>query len=292
MKKLFISFALLSAFSICKATVPEFSLHVKLFIKNDSARTVIFGYDPIASDSMIYKRENWFSDEFYGGEQLYPPGQTGDLDFRMSGYYVNRPELGIDGSDGGPIDISKKPTVDRFTRQFGIEFHPVPGTTIARMDWDPQSIPAIIKHITLASFHFPHTLRLDMKNTGSFVFPLKDSGEDLYSNMILTLYYNEDIPIDGVADLNTPEAIAIYPNPMNARSRLHFTMNEDCNIALSAYDVTGKKIFERKVNAFAGDNTIDLAKNDFSSHPGVYLIRLSGIEGSNIISKSQTLIVR
>src|SRR2546430_417678 len=192
MKTLFVLSLSLVLCSICNAQLPEFSLHVKLFINNDSARTVIFGYDPAASDSMVYRRETWFSDEFYGGEQLYPPSQTGDLDFRMSGYYVDRPELGIAGSDGGPIDIRKKPALDSFTLKYGIEFHPIHGTTNARIQWDPQAIPAIIKHITVASNFFPHTIRFDMKTISSFVFPLKDSGEDLYANMIVTLYYNKE----------------------------------------------------------------------------------------------------
>ena len=294
MKKLFVLLVLLAATTTSNATVPEFSLHVKLFINSDSARTVIFGYDPSASDSMIYGKEIWFSNEFPGGEQLYPPAQAGDLDFRMSGFYIDRPELGIEGSDGGPIDIRKKPTLDSFTLAYGIEFHPVPGTTNARMDWNPQDIPAIIKHITLASYHFPHSIRLDMVNTSSFVFPLADSGEDLYSNMILTLYYNQvDLEVAAVHQTNiSSEDVVVYPNPMDTRLNLRFMLMENSRVTLSVYDVTGKKVLERTINGFAGENDVDLLRNDLSSHAGVYLIRLSGVEGSNSFERSATIVVR
>jgi len=292
MKKYLTLLILLSSFGIAGAQLPEFSLHVKLFINNDSARTVIFGYDPAASDSMVYGKEKWFSNEFYGGEQLYPPGQTGDLDFRMSGFYVNRPELGLDGSDGGPIDIRKKPTLDSFALQYGLEFHPVPGTTNAKMEWNPQLIPASIRHLTLASSYFPHVVRLDMKTGGSFVFPLKDSGEDLYSNMILTLYYNEDIPPLGVSSSNALQSISIFPNPLDSRSKLHFVLNENCKVTLSAFDVVGAKVFEKSINAFSGENEIELSKSDFSTHAGAYLLRLSGIQNGEAYMKTQTVIVR
>ena len=289
MKKLFVFIVLITGISVAQAQLPEFSLHVKLFVNNDSARTIIFGYDPAASDSMVYKRESWFSDEFTGGEQLYPFGQSGDLDFRMSGFYVNRPELGIDGSNGGPIDIRMKPNLDSFNLKYGLECVVVHGTKNARIEWNPQLIPPIIKHVTLASYHFPSKIRLDMKTASNFVIPLIDSGEDLYSNMILTIYYNEEIQSGVNAVASTPiEDLLFYPNPLDSRSKLHFTMIEDKKLTLSAYDITGKKIFQRNIIATTGTNDVDLNKNDFASHSGVYLIRLSG-DG---FEKSATIIVR
>lgn len=285
MKKLIVLFVLFAGISASHAQLPEFSLHVKLFVNNDFAKTVIFGYDTAASDAMVYKKESWFSDEFSGGEQEYPPGQPGDLDFRMFGAYIERPEL----QDGGPIDIRKKPALDSFTLKYGIKLIVVHGTTNAKIVWNPDFIPPIIKHITLASYKFPSKIRLDMKNVSEFVIPLKDSGEELYSNMILTLYYNKEID----PPLNVVSAMALkdfflYPNPMDSRSKLHFTINGDSRLSLSVYDITGKKIYERFINAQEGNNAIDLSKNDFSSHPGVYLIRLNG----DRFEKSSTIIVR
>jgi len=295
MKKYVTLLVFLAAFGVGKAQVPEFSLHVELFINNDSARTVIFGYDPTASDSMVYLKETWFSAEFPpAGEQLLPPPfSTDDLDFRMTGNYINRPELEIDGSDGGPIDIRKKPALDSFTLKYEIDLQIVPGTTNAKLEWNAQAIPAIINRITLASYHFPDSLRLDMKNTSSFILPLIDSG-GLYSSMILTLYYNTvEIVKAGVnpAATSSPDELTLYPNPLDSRSKLHFIMNEDSRVTLSAYDITGKKVFERMIGAVSGENTIDLGRNDLSSHPGVYLFRLTGIENGKPFEKSSTIIV-
>ena len=294
MKKYIALFVLLTAFSAAKSQTPEFSLHVKLFVNNDSARTVVFGYDPAASDTMIYRRESWFSEEFPGGEQPYPPAYPGDLDFRMSGFYVNRPELGVDNSDGGPIDIRKRPTLDSFILKYGIECHVVHGTRNARMEWNPQLIPVKINRITLASYVFPHVIRLDMKTVSSFVFPLKDSGEDLYSNMILTLYYNTvELEKASVKSAGaSPDELTLYPNPMDSRSKLHFVMNEDSRVTLSIYDITGKKILDREVDAFSGDNSLDLWRNDLSSHAGVYLLRLRGTDKGKSFERSKTIIVR
>jgi hypothetical protein len=278
-----------------EAQLPEFSLHTKLFVNNDSVRTIVFGYDPAASDSMVYGKETWFSDEFPGGEQKYPGAQIGDLDFRLTGNYINRPELEDIVGNGGPIDIRKKPALDSFIVKYEIDLQVVHGTTNARMEWNPQLIPAKINRITLASYHFQHTFRLDMKSVSSFVFPLKDSGEDLYSSMILTLYYNtteiEKAAVKPIAG-SSPDEITFYPNPMDSRSKLHFMASEDSRLTLFAYDVTGRKVLERMVNATEGENTVELSRNDLSSHPGVYLIRLSGIEGGHSFEKSNTIIVR
>lgn len=289
MKKFIVFFVLLAAFSTSKSQTPEFSLHAKLYVNNVLVKTVIFGYDPSASDSMLYRKEPWFSDEFTGGEQLYPPGQSGDLDFRMSGFYVGRPELGLDGSDGGPIDIRNKPARDTFSLKYGIECNLVHGTTNAKIVWNPDFIPPIVKHITLASYKFPSKIRLDMKNVSEFVIPLIDSGDELYSNMILTLYYNKEIdpPLNAVSSV-TLNDFFLYPNPMDSRSKLHFMMSEDCRLTLAIYDITGKKVYDRFFNALEGENIVDLSKNDFSAHPGVYLIRLNG-DG---FEKSSTVIVR
>lgn len=290
MKKYITLIVLLAAFGAAKAQLPEFNLHVKLFINNDSARTVVFGYDPAASDSMKYNKETWFSDEFPGGEQEYPPGQPGDLDFRMTGYYISRPEL----QGGGPIDIRKKPALDSFILKYEIDIQFVPGTTNAKIQWNPQEIPAKINYLTLASYHFPHTIRLDMKKQSSFILPLKDSGESLYSSMILTLYYNttelEKLGVNSESASN--EELSLYPNPMNSHSKLHFMLNEDSRVTLSAYDVTGKKVYAQIIDGIKGENIINLTKNDLSSHPGVYLIRLSGSQGSHSFERSNTIIVR
>jgi hypothetical protein len=294
MKKYIALLVFFTAFGNSNAQLPEFSLHVKLFINNDSARTVIFGYDPKASDSMLYRKEAWFSDEFPGGEQVYPSAQTGDLDFRMAGFYINRPELFEEGNDGGPIDIRKKPVLDSFTLKYEIDLQVVPGTTNARIEWNPQPIPAIINRITLASYHFPDSLRLDMKKTSSFVLPLADSGEDLYSSMILTLYYNkvnlENASVNSTAQ--SSDELMLYPNPMDSHSKLHFMMNDNSRLTLSAYDITGKKIFSRSVDAVVGENTLDLDKNDFFTRSGVYLIRLAGIKDAHTFERSNTIIVR
>jgi len=295
MKKFFFSIILLAAW-YCSgyAQLPEFSLHVKLFVNDDSARTVIFGYDPSASDSMLYGKETWFSAEFPpSGEQPEPPAFGDDFDFRMSGFYVNRPELGVDGSDGGPIDIRKKPSDNSFTLDYGIRCHVLAGTTNARMEWSPQSIPAIIKHITLSSSYFPHTIRLDMKSVASFVIPLKDSGEDIYSNIILRIYYNKEIDQTGVPSDPSllSENLVCYPNPFDSRSTLQFFVKEECDLTLSGYDITGSKAFERSIHAFAGENNVDIGKDDLSMHTGMYFLRLTGNQAGKPFAKYSSILV-
>jgi hypothetical protein len=134
-----------------------------------------------------------------------------------------------------------------------------------------------------------------MKSASSFVFPLTDSGADLYSNMILTLYYNTtelEKAAVGSAGSNVDQSLSFIPNPLDNRSKLHFFVSESGRYTLSAYDITGKKVFERVANAIGGENIIELQRNDFSAHSGLYLIHLTGTEAGRSFTRSNTIIVR
>jgi hypothetical protein len=286
MKKLFLSFFLMvPAFASGNAQVPEFALKVKFFrdVATTSNKTIAFGFDANASDT-LEGPQKWLPD--LGGEQLAPPAGF-DWDFRLTGNFIGR----ISDLQGGSyVDIRKKPNDMGFILLFEMDMIENDFTK-ARIEWDNSSIPAKIKHIMIASNQDPFHPRLDMKNTSSFDFPSRDSIQ-YYGSMVVKLYYNQE-PADVRSQVNiSSDEFTLYPNPMDSRSKLHFFAKDDSRMTLSAYDVTGRKVFERMISAHAGENTIDLGRDDISAHSGVYLIRLSGIEGGKSFEKSTTIIVR
>jgi hypothetical protein len=285
MKKLIIASLYLSLWIAGNLFAQEFSLPVSIYVDSNAVipnRTVVFGYDPTALDAL--EGQKWFPE--YGGEQGLAPA-SGDFDFRLSGEFINRSS---DLPDGSYVDIRKKPDTISFTLQYEIDML-VSLATNAKIKWNSASIPSIIQHITLSSALTPNKIRLDMKTTDSLVFPIRDS-ISYYRSMILTLYYNRDLQNAVSESSSHRSGFSVYPNPIDSYSKLHFYLNEGSHIELSIFDVIGKKVFDKTVDALAGENTIELSKNEFSSHPGIYLLRFSGLEKGSSFVKTQTLIVR
>ncbi|MFI5263632.1 MAG: T9SS type A sorting domain-containing protein [Candidatus Kapaibacterium sp.] len=292
MKKLLLIFALIAfVFSNANAQIPEFGLRVKFFRDTATSpnKTIAFGYDPTAADTLEDNGKKppnykWYPD--LGGEQDAPPGGL-DWDFRLSGAFIGRYS---DLPSGSLVDIRKKPTGPSFRLQFEIDMIENDLTNV-HLEWDNTSIPAIVKHILLASNQDTLHPRLDMKTTSSFSFSRRDSIEH-YGSMILTLYYNSDPADVAVSALLTSEQLSIYPNPMDSRSKLHFFATADSRLTLSAYDITGKKVFERRIDALAGDNDVAIGTEDLSSRTGVYLFRLTGNMSGKPFTRSANGIVR
>jgi hypothetical protein len=281
MKKLLVLTAVFALTRIGGLKAQEFKLTV-VFSGMNITRPVTFGYDLNASDSMTDSQ--W-------GELYTPPFiQPGDLGVRMRNLTLGRTYLSADGNDGGPVDIRRKPPQNSFELQYEIyetkwdNNYPNP----VSMAWDNTSIPTSVKHIYLSSEdNGNHAIRLDMKTVTRFDIP--DSQYN-YSNILITLLY--DNGNSSVHSNDGTDAITVFPNPIDSRSKLHFMMSADNQVMLSVYDITGRKMFNRTIYAAAGENTVELSKNDFSAHSGIYLIRLTGLQIDNTFQKTATIIVQ
>ena len=283
MKKVVLFSAVLMIFAINSAIAQEFKLKV-LVQANGLSRNLAFGYDPNASDSMTDVQWN---------EMMLPSGGApGDFDARMTSSVTKRTYLTSEGNDGGYTDIRHKPARDSFQLQFELNNNGYNLGVPTTLYWDNTVIPAIIKHIYLSPETDPdEKIRLDMKQENQFTIPSRFDSASKYTPMLITILYNQEIM--GVRSQNTASNdLTIFPNPMDSRSSLHFIISDEARLTLSAYDITGKKVFERKVNAIMGENTIELGKNDFAAHSGIYLLRLTGMENADPFGKTATIIVQ
>ena len=66
-------------------------------------------------------------------------------------------------------------------------------------------------------------------------------------------------------------ALDIYPNPASDNATIKYTLNKDVsNVAISLYDITGRKIFTQNLGMRSGENIepiqCDILKN------GLYII--------------------
>jgi hypothetical protein len=283
MKKLLLIVALSAGLGIGELKAQEFKLTV-VFMGTKVTMPVTFGYDLAASDSM--------TDTQWGETQPPPFIQPGDLAARMRNFTLGRTYLSADGNDGGPVDIRRKPTQDNFVLQYEMydtkwdNGYPDPVSLL----WDNANIPAIIKHIYLSSEdNGNHKIRLDMRTVSRFDMP---DSNPAYSNILITLLYNRETMAVHSNDNNVGDRMTIFPNPMDSRSKLHFILPGESRVMLAAYDITGRKVFEKPINAIAGENTIELTKNDFFAQLGIYLLRLTGSESSNALEKTTTIVVQ
>jgi hypothetical protein len=280
MKKLFWIGAIL--FSFTTTWAQEFKLTVTVRA-NNIVRNLTFGFDPSANDTMTDAK--W-------GEVLLPSAiGPGDFDARMSSRILNRSYLISEGNNGGPVDIRQKPATDSFILQYELYNNAYDVGVPVKFDWDNTNIPPIIKHIYLTPEGNPDIkVRLDMKVENHLDVPARTDSLSLYNYTLVTILYNREtmaVHQAGSASID----LAIYPNPMDSRSNLHFTSDKLSKYLLSAYDITGKKVFEKAIISEIGENTVDLNKKDFGLRSGMYLLRLTP-EDASLARRNITVIVQ
>jgi hypothetical protein len=262
----------------------EFSLHLQYFVNGSATpnRTVVFGFDPTASDSLT-DGVKWLSEEFAGGEQEYPSDPFGDIDCRWGGQVINRPYLG----SGGPIDIRRKPTGDHFQLPYELDLRAI-GASSVRIAWNKSLIPASINHIFMSSGVFPTRIRLDLKEQSEFILPVKDSS-GLYDRMIFTILYNQDNL--GVPAINSENSeIVISPSIIASTTPMTLWLNEDKTVAIKIMDVMGRKISETIMDVHSGSNTIPSTLLR-TLIPGMYTVQIIEASTSTFLGY-QKLIVR
>ncbi|HBY17685.1 MAG TPA: glycoside hydrolase, partial [Candidatus Marinimicrobia bacterium] len=76
-----------------------------------------------------------------------------------------------------------------------------------------------------------------------------------------------------------------YPNPFNATTVIHFSLDASANVSFTLYDLAGREIRSMKQkNCSSGPNTLPLDLSGLSS--GLYLYTLStGQQGQRRIGK-------
>lgn len=71
------------------------------------------------------------------------------------------------------------------------------------------------------------------------------------------------------------------PNPFDEQTFIEFSLNQNIEVEFNVYDLVGKVVHTRTVNAVAGENRIDLNASELNLNSGIYLYSL-GIDGQNV----------
>jgi hypothetical protein len=272
----------------------EFRLAVSVNATNLS-RHLAFGFDGNASDTMFDGApKDSLLDKKYGELLLPEGGAPGDFDARMTDRTLGRTYLTFYDSttfDGGFIDIRRKPSADSFQLQYELYQNAADIGVPVSISWDNSNIPTSVQHVYLSPEGNPDIkVRLDMKTENQLSIDARFDSASLYKVMLITVVYK------GAKNAVTqtgplPNAVSVFPNPMDSRSSVRFMLDEDGMMRVSAYDIIGKKVTEKIIKGTRGENEVTLDRNDFPSRSGVYLVRITGTEGNTIV-KTASLIVQ
>ncbi|HET9136667.1 MAG TPA: T9SS type A sorting domain-containing protein [Candidatus Kapabacteria bacterium] len=279
MKRLFIVCLIVLA---VQAKAQEFSLHMGYYVNgaNLPNRTVIFGFDPSASDSLT-DGAKWFDTEFAGGEQEYPSDPFGDIDCRWGGQVINRPYLGT----GGPIDIRRRPAGESFQLPFELDIKYF-GATSVKISWNKALIPPIIKHIFLSSGIFPNRPRLDLVSESEFNLPIKDSS-GLYDRMIFTILYNQDKLAVGAGNTISNE-VQLYPTILSPSSTISAWLETNRDITVTVKNLFGQSVFTNSINAHSGANIIHQGSLHLSN--GVYIAEVIDSHTGEVLTRQKLIV--
>ncbi len=121
----------------------------------------------------------------------------------------------------------------------------------------------------------------------SLCFPNIKTGWAVGSSGAVLKYIAQPIFVSGseeiISDYKLKDAFA-YPNPFNSRANVKYFMNKSALVHYSLYDISGKEIISKKINAAEGVNIISVELSSYAS--GIYFVRLSEpISGDNAYIK-------
>ena len=227
-------------------------MDIPIVVSDDagSSRTLRFGLDPIATDSM----------DTILGEAEYPPAPpAGIFDARFIGQDIQIP-LG----EGTIRDYRKGDGQTVGSMIHELKYQVSSGSTII-ISWNlPAGVTGRLQDLVLGTL-----VDVPMRAAGQYVVT-NPSG---FPKLRLTFSYGvtgvqEDATLPGEFRLEQN-----YPNPFNPTTMIKFALPEAGEVSLELYNMLGQKVAAlaegyRK----AGYHQIDLNASDFAS--GVYFYRL------------------
>ncbi len=133
----------------------------------------------------------------------------------------------------------------------------------------------------------PYTLNPGAKITVGFAYAFGDDLNDLRNQIDEARARNlfEVSPTGQATADEVPQQTELfqnYPNPFSEETNIHFNLEQDSHIAITAFDVLGRKVREiANTNLEAGAHFVAFNADNLSS--GVYFIRLETDHGSQTI---------
>ncbi len=258
-----------------QTATPEFELqlHYSDVGHGGNSDKVAFGYDPSATVGI--------DPQF--GEMLYPGSPFAE------GYFLAFALNDSTSGDYTEIDILPKPVADSFVLQYPLYLsgYKYPAT----LSWDRSKIPSAIKGIWITPYYEWFFKMGDMVSQNDMVITSSASDTNYYHNWQpaqLTIYYNRTPELLGVVQeapvtgLLSP--LSTYPNPMRADGKLLFSVSQDANVTISAFDMLGHELFHLDRSVPAGNVLTDLCA--LANTHGAVLLRVDAESGSTHQSKS------
>ena len=113
----------------------------------------------------------------------------------------------------------------------------------------------------------------DSRKAGSG--PFVHSLSNLEDNMIKSSGMDELEFID--------QYLRVYPNPLATQAKISYQLENEKNIILSLYDITGKEV-ARLIDSkqYPGEHEIIFYPGEHNLHPGIFLLKME-VEGSGIL---------
>jgi hypothetical protein len=143
---------------------------------------------------------------------------------------------------------------------------------VLRLSYVPDALSGITRNTPLLSFFIPGTERPVLLMEDRLASEAYDDRGNLYA-----------LDLASTRGLAASHPASVFPNPVDDRMSLSFHWADTEMIRLSIVDGIGREVFQKGLEATAGQNLTTLSIADFNGHTGVYFMRLSGDEKQETI---------
>jgi PKD repeat protein len=120
-------------------------------------------------------------------------------------------------------------------------------------------------------FQSDKTFSRKYADTGTYVITLMAYGQNGCNDTMM-----RTVHIDGITGIDRPEpkvvSMALFPNPVTNILNIQMRLNDNAQLRLTMYDITGRKIgLLTNQNVYSGDNTISVHLPGVTK--GIYLLQ-------------------
>jgi len=115
---------------------------------------------------------------------------------------------------------------------------------------------------------------VDTLATGIYAFNLylRCNGQRAVSSFSTRLYLTGGT--ESVEEFTVESSISAYPNPFNEMLNIVIEANENDNVAINVYNVSGQMIYTTNAQITSGSNNVEIATDNYGA--GVYFISVTG----------------
>ena len=113
----------------------------------------------------------------------------------------------------------------------------------------------------------------------------RDGAGEVASNYCLTVSNDPNDCSVGIEETRTFNGVQNSPNPFSDMTTVSFDLTKNETVAFNVYDLTGKNVYSRNIDARAGNNAFDLDASAFNQ--GVYFYSISN--GTDTVTRKMVV---